>query len=838
MKNNFLFFITIIFFNVLIFSTEAYEQFNFDITEVEILNEGNRFLGKKRGKITTADGIEIESNNFEYDKILNIIYLSGKVDFFDTKKNYKIFSNEAIYFRNIERIVTKGPTQILVDDRYDFKSSDVEFLRDKSEFSSLNNSSILDKKINFYEMKNFKYLIKDKLLKAQDLKITTNYLKEKSDIFFFENAFINLLNNNFIAKKTHIQLHKDIFDKEREKFINLENEKLNILFDDYYEENNPRLYGASSNGDENKTIIHKGVFTSCKKKDGCPPWSLNSEKITHDKIKKQLIYKNAILNVYQFPVFYFPKFFHPDPTVDRQSGFLRPRFNSSKILGSSLYLPYFKVISDDKDITFKPTFFDGNVYMLQNEYRQSFENSNLITDFSITKNYNSTIPDSNKNSIGHVFGKMNIDLKLKNYNSSKIELFVEKVTNDSYLNVFETSLFSTPLKPKNNNSTHSGLKFNIDDNNFNFSSGIDIYETLSGHNSDRYQYVFPYYSVSKNLDQFDNFNLSISSNGSNSLQNTNNLKSKIINDIYFSSKDIIYETGFLNNFNSNFKNLNSLGKNDSVYKSTPQINNMAIFEYISSFPLIKFDENYYNVINPKISLRASPNDMKNYSSLGRKVNVDNIFSLNRLGVSDSVEPGRSLTIGIDYRKEKIEDAERFFEFKLATSYRDKIEEDIPISSTLNQKSSNIYGSIETKLSKNINLNYGFSLDNDWNTLESSSLDTEFSTDTFVTNFNFTKTFAKMGNQDTVSNETSIKFNNNNYLTFETRRNRAINLTEFYDFVYEYKNDCLTAGVAYKKTYYSNEDLKPNEDLMFTITLFPLTKLDQKVDQSFYRSNVK
>ena len=50
----------------------------------------------------------------------------------------------------------------------------------------------------------------------------------------------------------------------------------------------------------------------------------------------------------------------------------------------------------------------------------------------------------------------------------------------------------------------------------------------------------------------------------------------------------------------------------------------------------------------------------------------------------------------------------------------------------------------------------------------------------------------------------------------------INLTEYYDLVYEYKNDCLIAGVEYKKRYYSNEDLKPSEDLFFSITLFPLT----------------
>ena len=56
-----------------IFVVQANEQFNFDVTEVEILEKGNKFIGKKRGIITTQDNIEIEADQFEYDKISNIL---------------------------------------------------------------------------------------------------------------------------------------------------------------------------------------------------------------------------------------------------------------------------------------------------------------------------------------------------------------------------------------------------------------------------------------------------------------------------------------------------------------------------------------------------------------------------------------------------------------------------------------------------------------------------------------------------------------------------------------------------------------------------------------------
>ena len=104
--------------------------------------------------------------------------------------------------------------------------------------------------------------------------------------------------------------------------------------------------------DSKKTVIKKGVFTSCKLNDGCPPWSIKSKKIIHDKINRNLIYEKAILNIYDIPVMYFPKFFHPDPTVERRTGFIQPQFNRSKILGSSIYIPYFKTLGDNKDYTY------------------------------------------------------------------------------------------------------------------------------------------------------------------------------------------------------------------------------------------------------------------------------------------------------------------------------------------------------------------------------------------------------------------------------------------------------------------------------------------------------
>ena len=207
--------------------------------------------------------------------------------------------------------------------------------------------------------------------------------------------------------------------------------------------------------------------------------------------------------------------------------------------------------------------------------------------------------------------------------------------------------------------------FNLSHENYEFESGIQSFEDLNKSNNDRYQYILPYYNFSRILNDnyFDGF-INFASSGSNDLNNTNKVKSKIINDLSFNSTNYISNLGIQNNFSITLKNLNSVGKNDTEYKSTPQIELMGNLDYNSSFPLIKDELNFKKFLIPKLKIKINPSDMKNYSETDRKINVLNIFSNNRLGLTDSIESGHSLTLGIDYKKESKKDFDKYFDIKL------------------------------------------------------------------------------------------------------------------------------------------------------------------------------
>ena len=811
MKNKFFSIFVIFFINYFFLScANSQEQFSFDVTEIEILENGNKIIGSKRGEILTNDGIVIKADTFTYKKNENILNANGKVIIKDTINNYNIYSDDITYNKNNEKISTKGPTKSEIYTRYIFNSNDVTFFRNKKLINSNKKTTIIDNDEQTYiELKNFNFSIENEILEGENILVSLNYNLPQNDKLYFENGIFDFKKKSFVANNIQINLAKDIFN-------NLEND--------------PRLKGVSAKSENNITTVEEGIFTSCNDDSDCPPWVITSKEIKHDKNKKQLIYKDAVLKVYNIPVLYFPKFFHPDPTVDRQSGFLKPSFNNSNVLGSSINIPYYYVISQNQDFTFRPTLFDDDVKMFQNEYRIKNKNSSLFLDFSYIDNFKSALTNK-KNSISHIFANFDADLAWKNFTQSDLLVSIKKVSNDTYLKIFDSNIYKNEFSPTNYDVLKSEAKLILNNENYNFTTGFQSYEDLNLSNTDRYQFILPYYDFNRQI--FENNyagTINFSSSGSNDLNNTNNLRTKVVNDLNFQSPDFISKNGFKSAYNIYFKNLNTIAKNDSIYKTNPQMELMSIFELNTSFPLINQAKNSITYFTPMASLRLNPGDMKDYSSSDRSVNVSSIFDINRLAIDDSFEEGKSLTLGFDYKRTKLNDINKFFEAKIATVYRDKKEEFIPLTSGISDKDLNIFGSISNNLSDFLDVSYDFIIDDDLNSLKYNSLKTSIAFKNFTTNFNFIEENEIIGDTNTLENNTTLKFNDANFLTFNTRRNKKIDLTEYYDLIYEYKNDCLIAGIKYKKSYYEDRDLKPSENLLFSITLSPLTSFEQKVDQ--------
>jgi LPS-assembly protein len=817
MKNKFIIILILFFKSVISTAVFAIEDFDFNIDEIQISNNGELIKGLKRGTVTSnSEQTMITADSFEYNKSTNILNAQGNVVVKDVSKNFIIKSNDITYFKNMDKIFSRGPTNGLISAKYDISSKNIDLDVRLNTIKSNNVTTIIDENFTEYKVDKLEYSINEKIFKGINITIQTNLNKPRNEreFYFFKNGIFDLANKEFSASETKIYVKKNIFDNS---------------------ENDPRIYGVSSDKKKNKTTLNKASFTSCKLNDNCPPWNINAKKIIHDKEKKQIIYDDAVIKIYDFPVFYFPKFFHPDPSVDRQSGFLQPTLNNSNILGTSLMLPYFQVVSDNKDLTFKPIQFDGGMNMIQNEYRQKNKFSSFIGDFGYTQGYHSQSTGYKKKKIAHFFGKYDLDLNFDKFKKSKLNFNFQKVTNDTYLKVFESNLLNIDEKilPEDQNQLFSELNLSLNHTKYNFYGGIRAYESLDKKDSDRFQYSLPYYKFSKNFLRSSLGNFNFNSSGENNYKDTNSIRSKIINDVNFTSKNFYFQNGIVNRFNINLKNPNFVGKNDPDYKSSPQTELVSLFNFESNLPLIKKDKKFTNYLNPKISLRYNPTKMKESAEQEKLINTKNIFLMNRLGLNETLEEGESVTLGIDYKKENINNINKYFEFNLATIFRNEESKKIPQSSAIYEKQSNLFGSTNYNFSEKISFNYDFALDNDYSKFEYNSVGSNFSLGDFNTQITFLEKYGKMGSTNTIDNSTSLKFDEDKYIKFNTRRNRKIGLTEYYDLVYEYKNDCLTAGIKYKKSYYQDRDLKPEENLIFSITLFPITQYDQKIDKKMY-----
>ncbi len=782
MKNRFYKIFIFVLVNLVFFQKTFSEEINFEANIIELLDKDKKIIAKNNVKILTENEV-ITADEMIYFKDEGIAEVKGNIILKTLDNNIIIYSDKLTYQKKIEEIVVNENVLMKFNNKYEFNTNNAKYNKLENKITIDDSSTLKDKFGNKIFAKKSIFLTSEKLLKLKSVKMQDG----EENTYSFDKAIINFKTNELVGDEIKIDFSKSSFGNEQ---------------------NDPRLRGNYIYKDQNTIIVKKGVFTTCKINDNCPPWQLKAGEIKHDKLKKTIYYKNAWLEIYDKPVIYFPKFFHPDPSVKRQSGFLTPQINSSSSHGDSLSIPYYKVISDNKDYTFSPRVYTDNKNLFQNEYRQVNNNSSHIADFSIIRD--------NSNSKSHFFSNSLAKINLANFVDSEVEINIETTSNNNYLKSYKIKSEIT----NNNSLLNSFLKLKANKEDLSFETKFEVYEDLTtDKDSDKYQFLLPGFELSKNF----NNNLNLVTNGYYKNYNTNVFEKVIINDLKFSSTPKINSNGFVNNFNLLFKNVSSDSKNSQDYNNSFRSQNFGSIFYNISYPMRSIKNNYKNLLTGKAMIMYSPNKNKNLQNIDRKLNVSNIYSINRLGLNDSVEGGQSLTFGLDYDLIN-KNNNTILSGGLASVLRDR-NETLPTKSTINNKLSDIVGSLNFKPKKNFNLNYNFSLDNNLESTNYNFLSTDFTVNKFVTTFEYMQEDDEIGNENYYSGEMKFLFNKNNSLKYRTRRNKKTDLTEYYNLIYEYKNDCLTAAIKYNKDYYSDKDLKPNEEIFFSISIIPLSTIN-------------
>ncbi|MCC1480101.1 LPS-assembly protein LptD [Roseibaca sp. Y0-43] len=130
---------------------------------------------------------------------------------------------------------------------------------------------------------------------------------------------------------------------------------------------------------ERFTEMNNVVASACEicPERNTPLWEVRADRVVHDTQERQLYFEGARFRMFGLPVAYIPRLRIPDPSLERATGFLSPRFSLDSDHGVGLRAPYFIALSADKDLTLTPFLGTKGTYALEARYRQAFSNGLL-----------------------------------------------------------------------------------------------------------------------------------------------------------------------------------------------------------------------------------------------------------------------------------------------------------------------------------------------------------------------------------------------------------------------------------------------------------------------------
>lgn len=130
-----------------------------------------------------------------------------------------------------------------------------------------------------------------------------------------------------------------------------------------------------------RKTMEKAVFSPCalcrEDPTRAPLWQIKAAQVIHYEARKDIEYRDAVLELFGVPVMYTPYMVHPDPTVERRSGLLTPTLAHSDELGFIYGQPYFHAINEASDVEIEPTVFTSEGLIIRSRYRHAFSNGRL-----------------------------------------------------------------------------------------------------------------------------------------------------------------------------------------------------------------------------------------------------------------------------------------------------------------------------------------------------------------------------------------------------------------------------------------------------------------------------
>ena len=752
-----------------------------------------------------ADDLNIKSSSMSVDKVSKIIILDGDVRVTDEKNN-QIFAEYARYDKTKGYLQTTGETKIITSEGYKVSGTNFSLDNNKKIISSKNKTLLIDTSGNEVTVEMFNYVINKNLFFSKgDIQV----LDINKNLYNLSEIYIDEIKNKIVGSDVKAFLNQDDFKISKN--------------------NEPRIFANSLDITKNISKMNKGIFTYCKNrgKGKCPPWTLQSDQIEHSSSKKTIYYKDAILKIYDFPIFYFPIFSHPDPTVKRRSGLLVPTLTNNTNTGAGINIPYFWAISQDKDLTITPKIYGRENPLLMAEYRQAFNNANLFVDTSYNQGLKRKKHSSTSGSRNHFFLDYNQIFIDENNIKSGLDLKIQHLSQDTYLQIND---IQTSLVDQDVSILENTLSYNYQKDDFYFAASTSAFENIKKEDRSRYEYLLPSLYLEKNILTSEEYGLfDLTSNLRVRNYEVNKQTEFFTNDISWESNKWINNFGLESQVLGLLKTVNYNAQNTSLYKNDDSNSELSgVVGYLTKLGFYKndYENNFSHLLAPKILMRYAPGHMRK-TETGR-LKYSNIYNMNKSEEIDVIENGLSTVLGFEYKKNILDSkgitGTEIASFSVGQVISDAENNDIASQTSMDQRFSDIVGESSYQINNNIDFKYNFALDQNYKDINYSEIGADFTYDNVELNISYLEEKNHIGSAEYIQSDASYLINDSNKLSFSTKRNILTSSAEFYNLSYEYINDCLRAGLVYRREFYADRDVEPANSLMFKISIVPFAIL--------------
>lgn len=596
-----------------------------------------------------------------------------------------------------------------------------------------------------------------------------------------------------------------------------------------------------------RTQLTRALYTACDvcQEDGdskVPTWRVRALRVTRDEERKVVRFHHAFFEIKGVPILYTPFLQGPDPSVERQSGFLTPVIGASSRLGFNLELPYYLAISNHQDATFYPKYTSNDGMLWQGEYRKRDVSGYHVWQAGVIDFANDAVDENGNPFVDtpgvrwHFFGR-----GYRNFGDKWTAGYdVERVSDDTYLRRYDVERrgdLRQEIVTSNTNRLRSNAYARWRDGGTEFTANTYLFQGLrAADDSSLTPYVLPLLNFRHDFQwEIVGGRAYLNANFA-SLQRTSGVDDQRFTASAYWEREYLTENGhrfgafgemrgdiyYFHDLNEGTESIPGIPGDDN--ELVARIAPTAGIEW--SYPLTRRLGGARLFIEPRVQVIASPANRNPTAILNedsRSVEFDyaGLFEYNKSTGFDAFEDGQRANIGVT--ASAVFDNGLTVEASVGEQFRLQNTAAFDPSSGLSEKRSDIVGALNLRYKNIVGIENRFRIDDDDGAIQRAESFAYLNVWRFSGSVSYVRLNEENALDDLIRREElngtmRVKLTKHWSTGAGWREDMLAGRTISQDFVVGYVDECTTVDLIYRRDFTRDVGLPPDDALLITFTL--------------------